>query len=73
MHSAIFPDCRTEELKEDIATRADLERQAKIVVLEVGFVTNDEDNKSFDKNLDDYAEAIAEIIFKYIQNKSPTE
>lgn len=43
------------------------------ILLEVGFVTNDEDNKSFDKNLDDYAEAIAEIIFKYIQNKSPTE
>ena len=43
------------------------------ILLEVGFVTNDEDNKCFDKNLDDYAEAIAEIIFNYIQNKSPTE
>lgn len=42
------------------------------ILLEVGFVTSDEDNKSFDKSLDDYAEAIADIIFESIQNESLT-
>lgn len=36
------------------------------ILLEVGFVTNDEDNKSFDKSLDEYAEAIAEIIYNSV-------
>lgn len=38
------------------------------ILLEVGFVTNEEDNKSFDKSLDENAEAIADIIFESIQN-----
>ncbi len=42
------------------------------ILLEVGFVTSDEDNKSFDKSLDDYAEVIADIIFESIQNESLT-
>ncbi len=37
------------------------------ILLEVGFVTSDEDNKSFDKSLDENAEAIAEIIYESIQ------
>ena len=37
------------------------------ILLEVGFVTNEEDNKSFDKSLDENAEAIADIIFESIQ------
>ncbi len=36
------------------------------ILLEVGFVTNEEDNKSFDKSLDENAEAIADIIFESI-------
>ncbi len=43
------------------------------ILLEVGFVTSDEDNKSFDKSLDENAEAIAEIIFESVQNESPTK
>ncbi len=42
------------------------------ILLEVGFVTNDEDNKSFDKSLDDYAETIADIIYKSVQSESLT-
>lgn len=38
------------------------------ILLEVGFVTNEEDNKSFDKSLDENAEAIADIISESIQN-----
>lgn len=34
------------------------------ILLEVGFVTNEDDNKSFDKSLDENAEAIAEIIYE---------
>ncbi|HAX83744.1 MAG TPA: hypothetical protein DCY15_04505 [Ruminococcaceae bacterium] len=37
------------------------------ILLEVGFVTSDEDNKSFDKSLNENAEAIAEIIYESIQ------
>ena len=36
------------------------------ILLEVGFVTNGEDNKSFDKYLDENAEAIAKIIAESI-------
>lgn len=36
------------------------------LLLEVGFVTSEEDNKSFDKSLDENAEAIADIIFEYL-------
>lgn len=36
------------------------------ILLEVGFVTCDEDNKSFDKSLDENAEAIAGIIYDYL-------
>lgn len=32
------------------------------ILLEVGFVTNEEDNKSFDEHIDDNADAIAKII-----------
>ena len=42
------------------------------ILLEVGFVTNEVDNKSFDKSLDENAEAIADIIFESVQNESPT-
>lgn len=42
------------------------------ILLEVGFVTNDEDNKSFDKSLDENAEAIADIIYKSVQSESLT-
>lgn len=38
------------------------------ILLEVGFVTSDEDNKSFDKSLDENAEAIADIIFESLYN-----
>ncbi len=38
------------------------------ILLEVGFVTSDEDNKSFDKSLDENAEAIANIIFESLYN-----
>lgn len=33
-------------------------------LVELGFITNDDDNELFDENLDDYAQAIAEAIFK---------
>ena len=36
------------------------------VLLEVGFVSNDADNKSFDKNIDEYAKIIAEEIYSAI-------
>lgn len=36
------------------------------ILLEVGFVTNENDNESFDKNIDKNAEAIAEIIYNSI-------
>lgn len=36
------------------------------ILLEVGFVTSGEDNKSFDKHLDENAEAIAKIIAESI-------
>lgn len=36
------------------------------LLLEVGFVTNEDDNKSFDKSLDENAEAIADIIFDFL-------
>ncbi len=39
------------------------------ILLEVGFVTNEEDNKSFDKSLDENAEAIADIIFESLLQK----
>lgn len=39
------------------------------LLLEVGFVTSEEDNKSFDKNLDKNAETIADIIFEYLTNE----
>ncbi|HCT15824.1 MAG TPA: chitooligosaccharide deacetylase, partial [Ruminococcaceae bacterium] len=38
------------------------------ILLEVGFVTSEEDNRSFDKSLDENAEAIADIIFESIKN-----
>ena len=38
------------------------------ILLEVGFVTSDGDNKSFDKSLDENAEAIANIIFESLYN-----
>ena len=34
------------------------------ILLEVGFVTNEADNKSFDENLGKNAEAIADIIYE---------
>lgn len=37
------------------------------ILLEVGFVTNENDNESFDKNIDKNAEAIAEIIYNSIK------
>lgn len=37
------------------------------ILLEVGFVTNENDNESFDKNIDKNAEAIAEIICNSIK------
>lgn len=40
------------------------------ILLEVGFVTNDEDNESFDKSLDENAEAIAEIIYEAVSRES---
>lgn len=36
-------------------------------LVEVGFITNDEDNKNFDKNIDKYAEAIADAIYKNLK------
>lgn len=37
------------------------------LLLEVGFITNVEDNKSFDEKLDEIAEAIAETIYSSIK------
>lgn len=37
------------------------------ILLEVGFVTNENDNESFDKNIDKNAESIAEIIYNSIK------
>lgn len=37
------------------------------ILLEVGFVTNENDNESFDKNIDKNGEAIAEIIYNSIK------
>lgn len=37
------------------------------ILLEVGFVTNENDNESFDKNIEKNAEAIAEIIYNSIK------
>lgn len=36
-------------------------------LVEVGFITNDEDNKNFDANIDKYAEAIAAAICKNLK------
>ncbi len=36
------------------------------ILLEVGFVTSDTDNESFDKSLDENAEAIATVIYDYL-------
>ena len=38
------------------------------ILLEVGFVTNEADNKSFDENLGKNAEAIADIIYESLLN-----
>ena len=36
------------------------------ILLEVGFVTSEADNESFDKSLDENAEAIATVIYDYL-------
>lgn len=36
------------------------------ILLEVGFVTNEEDNKNFDKSIDEYAKIIAEEIYSEV-------
>ncbi len=38
-------------------------------LIELGFISNDEDNKLFDENIESYAEAIAEGIIETIKNK----
>ena len=38
-------------------------------LVEVGFITNDEDNKNFDANIDKYAEAIAAAICKNLDQQ----
>ena len=37
------------------------------LLLEVGFITNDNDNKIFDEKLDETAETIAKTIYDHIQ------
>lgn len=37
------------------------------LLLEVGFITNDNDNKIFDEKLDEAAEVIAKTIYDHIQ------
>ena len=37
------------------------------LLLEVGFITNDKDNKAFDEKLDETAETIAKTIYDHIQ------
>lgn len=37
------------------------------ILLEVGFITNDKDNLSFDQNLDKYAQIIADSIYNYLK------
>lgn len=37
------------------------------LLLEVGFITNDSDNKAFDEKLDETAETIAKTIFDHVQ------
>ncbi len=36
-------------------------------LVEVGFISNEKDNEDFDKNIDEYAKAIAESIYKNLQ------
>ena len=36
-------------------------------LVEVGFISNEKDNKDFDKNIDDYAKAIADAIYENLQ------
>ena len=38
-------------------------------LLELGFISNNEDNKLFDENIESYAEAIAKGIIETIKNK----
>lgn len=38
------------------------------ILLEVGFVTNKNDNEQFDKNINIYAEKIADDIYKWLEN-----
>ena len=38
-------------------------------LIELGFISDDEDNKLFDENIENYAEAIAKGIIKSIKNK----
>ena len=42
------------------------------LLLEVGFITNDNDNKIFDEKLDEAAEVIAKTIYDHIQKKFRT-
>lgn len=42
-------------------------------LLEMGFITTPEDNELFDKNLEEYAQAIADGIMKNIDNEETTE
>ena len=37
------------------------------LLLEVGFITNDNDNKAFDEKLDETAETIAKTIYDHVQ------
>ena len=38
-------------------------------LVELGFISNEEDNKLFDENIESYAEAIAKGIIETIKNK----
>ncbi len=38
------------------------------MLLEVGFITSDEDNKAYDKNIDEMAKEIAKVIYDSLQN-----
>ncbi len=38
------------------------------ILLEVGFITSEEDNAAFDENLDEMAEKIAKVIYDSLQN-----
>ena len=38
-------------------------------LIELGFITDDKDNKLFDENIEDYAKSIASGIIEYIEGK----